>query len=229
MPGLIGSGACSANGTVSRPGFRPNRPTKWHGLRIEPPRSEPIPSGDMPDAIAAASPPDEPPAVRIGSCGFAVAPKSGFTESHQHENSETLVLPSRIAPAPRRRRTTSASSSQTWSASSFEPFGERMPATAIGSLTVNGTPWSDPRTSAASAATASSRAASSRGRTSALISGSRSAMRAACASKSSIGDSSRLRTARAIQAADRLTSSVIVRFWHRCRWSRSPATARSAS
>ena len=56
----------------------------------------------MPDATAAASPPDEPPAVRVTSCGFAVAPNSGLTESHHIENSGTLVLPSRIAPAARR-------------------------------------------------------------------------------------------------------------------------------
>ena len=61
----------------------------------------------MPDAIAAASPPDEPPAVRVTSCGLAVAPNSGLTESHHIANSETFVLPSRIAPAaahPRDRR-----------------------------------------------------------------------------------------------------------------------------
>ena len=39
--------------------------------------------------------------MRDGSCGLAVAPNSGFTESHQLANSETLVLPSRIAPAAR--------------------------------------------------------------------------------------------------------------------------------
>jgi hypothetical protein len=112
-PGPAGSGACSANGTVSRPGLSPNTPTKWHGLRIEPPRSEPSPSGDMPDAIAAASPPDEPPAVRDGSCGFAVAPNSGLTESHHIANSDTFVFPSRIAPAARIRATAAQSRSLT--------------------------------------------------------------------------------------------------------------------
>ncbi len=145
IPGPAGSGACSANGRLSRPAFSPNSPTKWHGLRIEPPRSEPSPSGDIPLAIAAASPPEEPPAVRVGSCGLAVAPNSGFTESHQLANSETLVLPSRIAPAARIAATGAQSASLTWSASSFEPFGARMPATGNGSLHVNGTPCSGPR------------------------------------------------------------------------------------
>ena len=144
IPGPAGSGACSANGTVPRPGLSPHTPTKWHGLRIEPPRSEPSPSGDIPEPIAAASPPDEPPAVRVTSCGLAVAPNRGLTESHHIANSETLVLPSRIAPAARMRATGAQSASLTWSASSREPFGARMPATASGSLAVNGTPCSGP-------------------------------------------------------------------------------------
>ena len=123
--------------------------------------------------------------MRERSCGLAVAPNSGFTESHQLANSETLVLPSRIAPAARIAATGAQSASLTWSASSFEPFGARMPATANGSLHVNGTPCSGPLGATLSAATASSRASSSRGNTSALISGSRSAIRAACASNSS--------------------------------------------
>ena len=127
----------------------------------------------MPDAIAAASPPDEPPAVRVTSCGFAVAPNSGLTESHHIANSETFVLPSRIAPAAAHPRDRRAVRVLTWSASSFEPLGARMPATASGSLAVNGTPCSGPTSSplasTASAATASSRASSSRGSTSALI------------------------------------------------------------
>ena len=40
-----------------------------------------MPKADIPDAIAAPSPPDEPPAVRVGSCGLRVAPKSELTAS----------------------------------------------------------------------------------------------------------------------------------------------------
>ena len=94
----------------------------------------------MPDAIAAASPPDEPPAVRVRSCGFFVAPNSGLTESHHIANSETLVLPSRIAPAARIRATGAQSASLTCVSSRREPLGARIPATANGSLAVNGTP-----------------------------------------------------------------------------------------
>ena len=59
----------------------------------------------MPEATAHASPPDEPPALRSRSCGLRVEPNSRFDESQNIENSETLVLPSRIAPAVCSRRT----------------------------------------------------------------------------------------------------------------------------
>jgi hypothetical protein len=38
-------------------------PQQWAGLRSEPPMSLPSPIGDIPEAIAEASPPLEPPAV----------------------------------------------------------------------------------------------------------------------------------------------------------------------
>src|SRR3954454_10632091 len=98
-----------------------------------------------------------------------------------------------------------------------------MPATGNGSLHVNGTPCSGPRPSAeaASAATASSRASSSRGSTSALMRGSRSAIRAACASNSSSAETSRSRTARAIHVTGCSTSADTSRLWHdRVRMSR---------
>src|SRR4051794_28799690 len=98
-----------------------------------------------------------------------------------------------------------------------------MPATGNGSLHVNGTPCSGPRPSAeaASAATASSRASSSRGSTSALMRGSRSAIRSACASNSSTAETSCERTAAAIHVAGCSTSAVTSRLWHdRVRMSR---------
>ena len=45
--------------------------------------------------------------VRLRSCGLSVEPNSRFDESQNIENSETLVLPSRIAPAACRRATAS--------------------------------------------------------------------------------------------------------------------------
>ena len=41
----------------------PDRPQADEGIRKDPPPSEPVASGTMPEAIAAALPPDEPPGV----------------------------------------------------------------------------------------------------------------------------------------------------------------------
>ena len=55
-------------------GFRPNTPHSEAGTRIEPLVSEPSATGTCPAATAAALPPDEPPAMRVGSRGFRVGP-----------------------------------------------------------------------------------------------------------------------------------------------------------
>ena len=49
-------------------------PQKEAGTRIEPLVSEPSVSGTQPAATAAAEPPEEPPALRVRSCGLWVAP-----------------------------------------------------------------------------------------------------------------------------------------------------------
>jgi hypothetical protein len=49
-------------------------PQRWAGQRIDPPRSLPAPSADIPEASAAASPPLEPPGVRSAAHGLIVAP-----------------------------------------------------------------------------------------------------------------------------------------------------------
>ena len=49
-------------------------PQKWAGTRIEPPPSLPRPPAEQPDAIAAASPPLDPPGVRSRSHGLLVRP-----------------------------------------------------------------------------------------------------------------------------------------------------------
>jgi len=60
--------------TRPRLGFKPTSPQQAAGMRIEPPRSLPSASPTMPEATAAALPPDEPPADSSGSHGFRVAP-----------------------------------------------------------------------------------------------------------------------------------------------------------
>ncbi len=49
-------------------------PHRDAGTRIEPPVSLPIAQSHIPAATATADPPDEPPATRLGSCGFRTAP-----------------------------------------------------------------------------------------------------------------------------------------------------------
>jgi len=62
-------------------GLSPAIPQKWAGTRIDPPISVPNPAGLPYAAMAAASPPEEPPGVRSGLCGFTVRPKNGLTLS----------------------------------------------------------------------------------------------------------------------------------------------------
>ena len=57
-------------------GLRPDSPHMADGMRMEPPPSEPVPTGTMPDAIAELVPPDEPPGERPSCHGFHVAPKT---------------------------------------------------------------------------------------------------------------------------------------------------------
>ena len=106
-----------------RPGVvrKPTTPQNDAGPRSEPPRSVPSASGHMPVASAAAEPPLEPPAVRSRFHGLRVAPKTALTVFGPNANSGVFVLPMTMAPAARRRSTTSASSSGTWSSKSFEP------------------------------------------------------------------------------------------------------------
>ena len=72
-------------------------------------------------ASAAAAPPLLPPALRLRSYGFRVAPNTGLTVCKPAPKSGVFVLPRLIAPAPAIRSTTSASKSGTCPANSGEP------------------------------------------------------------------------------------------------------------
>ena len=61
-------------GTRPRDGLIDAMPQAYAGLRSEPPMSLPSPIGLMPEAMAAASPPDEPPAVNPWRHGLCVGP-----------------------------------------------------------------------------------------------------------------------------------------------------------
>src|SRR5687767_9437165 len=57
-----------------RVGRMPTTPLKAAGLRHEPPVSDPVAIGTMPQASATPDPPDEPAAERVGSNGLPVTP-----------------------------------------------------------------------------------------------------------------------------------------------------------
>src|SRR5215471_17450835 len=59
-------------GTRPKDGLKPNTPHNAAGIRMEPAPSEPCASGPIPDAIAAAAPPLEPPGVLSRFQGFRV-------------------------------------------------------------------------------------------------------------------------------------------------------------
>ena len=53
--------------------------------------------GRLESQLAAADPPDEPPATRSGSCGFFTTPQAEFSVDEPMANSSMLVLPIRMA------------------------------------------------------------------------------------------------------------------------------------
>src|SRR4029077_20743166 len=187
--------------------WRRRTPRHGGGGPPEPPPSVPRASGPWPVATAAAAPPDEPPAVRERSHGLRVAPKSGLSVSGLCPNSGVVVLPTRMAPASRSRRTGTASSAGTWSAKISEPIVVRTPRVGSRSFTENGTPWSGPSRSppipAASARRAAARASSAVTVMNAFTVGWSASIRASTASTTATGETclSRMRRGRVAGSA----------------------------
>src|SRR5688572_4740383 len=98
-----------ASDTRPRLGLSPTRPQHAAGIRIEPPPSFACATGTMPDATALALPPEDPPGVREGSHGLRAAPNAAGSVTGRMPSSGVLVLPTTIAPAARRRRTSALS------------------------------------------------------------------------------------------------------------------------
>src|SRR5215469_6509259 len=84
-------------------------PQKCAGTRIEPPPSLPIPPVEQPAAMAAASPPLDPPEENSRFQGLLVFPLTKLSVSYAIRNSGVFVLPSKITPALRNRPTSTAS------------------------------------------------------------------------------------------------------------------------
>src|ERR1700710_1705351 len=99
-----------------------------------------MPIGDMPAAIAADSPPDEPPGVRSRFHGLLVRPVTRLSVSVQAENSGRLVFINAMPPAALKRATAVASAAGTWPSKSLEPRWVSTPAVSSASLIENGTP-----------------------------------------------------------------------------------------
>ena len=126
-------------------------------MRIEPPPSEPCASRIIPDATAAAAPPDEPPGVREWSHGLRQAPFSSDSVTAVTPNSGVFVLPTITKPASRMRRTEAGSRCGTYSANAREEKVVRIPAVSVRSLIAIGTPRNGPSgSSPAACASASS-------------------------------------------------------------------------
>ena len=213
-----------------RVAFRPTRPQKPAGMRIEPPPSLAVPSVSSPPATAAAVPPDEPPGVRSSCHGLHVVPWRTVRVKFMPPNSEAVVCPASTAPPRSRMRWTIVDVDvATRSANGTEAYVNGQPATWSSSLTPIGTPPNGSDTSAAPAA----RSACSRSKWQKAFSGLAS-MAANTASSSSAGDRSPRRKASTNeQASPAHGVSPIARegsarrafFYARPTWTRGPSSA----
>jgi hypothetical protein len=87
-----------------------------------------VEAGTSAAATAAAAPPLEPPGVRCGSHGLRVIPPAAVSVKGQIVSSGVRVMPMTMAPAARRRRTSSASSGSA-APCALEPRTRGVPAT----------------------------------------------------------------------------------------------------
>ena len=85
--------------------LNPLSPQTSDGIRIDPPPSDPVARLSMPDAMAAAVPPDDPPAVRSRAHGLRLGPKTTLSVSAVKPCAGVFVLPNTTAPADRYRET----------------------------------------------------------------------------------------------------------------------------
>src|SRR6187455_1085321 len=84
-------------------------PQNAAGWRIEPPVSLPSDADVMRAATATALPLEEPPGDKRASMGFLTGPNAEFSPDEPMANSSMFALPTRTAPAFRKRSTAVAS------------------------------------------------------------------------------------------------------------------------
>ena len=128
--------------------FRPNRPLKAAGPRMEPPPSLPVAIGRRPPATAAAVPPDDPPGVRSRFQGLRVVPCNSVEVQLMPPNSGAAVCAASTAPVARRRDNDVSSWSDTRSRKMTEASVCGHPSTFSSSFTPKGTPPKGRETSA---------------------------------------------------------------------------------
>lgn len=93
--------ASSTNGPEgTRPGvgLNPNKPQQAAGIRIDPPPSLAVATGAIPAIMAAAEPPEDPPAVLIVSKGFLQGPNKLESVTQERPNSEVFVFANGTKP-----------------------------------------------------------------------------------------------------------------------------------
>ena len=194
-------------------GRSPCTPQAYAGYRMEPPMSVPCARCPIPDATAAAAPPDEPPGVSAGSRGLRVAPCSRLLVNQRSENAGVLVRPRMTAPARSRLSTTGLLVSATKSRCPRRPLVVAYPAWSVLTFTVTGTPASTPGSSprATASSTRSAWASTSAGRcsTTAFNRGLTSSSRTRAASAASRAETSRPRMRAASAVARKRQSSVM--------------------
>ncbi len=187
-------------------GLSPTSPQKAAGILIEPPPSVPVASGVIPVMSATALPPEDPPGDHSGAHGLRVSPNSRLAVKPSNANSGTLVFPTTIAPAARRRATASQSLvAGGASARRSDPKVVGIPEQSSLSLTSSGRPASGPGSSPAatraSRARASARAPSARSAITAFSAALDRSMRSRLARTSSSDETRRARTASASGAS----------------------------
>ena len=167
-------------------------------MRTEPAPSLPMLNGASPAATADAVPPEDPPLVLLGSHGFRVMPVIGELVSPLQPNSGVVVLPTKTAPASRRRAVAGASTSHGWSGSTVKlPRRVGHPRVRIRSLIDVGTPSrapiGSPRCQRASLSRADANAESASTRQNALSVGFSASIRSSTACVASTGEVARFR------------------------------------
>src|SRR3954468_2140949 len=103
-------------------GLKPATPQYAAGRITEPAVCDPVATGTMPAATAAAEPDDEPPGVCSRLCGLRVLPVCWWA------NSVVTVLPRITPPARRSIVTVEASAAGWWPLYALEPYSVGMSA-----------------------------------------------------------------------------------------------------